>query len=66
MALGVPGTGPYGRIRELYRQIDDYKYKISLIDQDVKMGSKASYQKKITVVRAEIKQIRKKAKKKIL
>ncbi len=58
MTLGIPGTGPYGRIRMLQTNILCSQYEIDLIAQGLKRGSKAGYQKSIAAARAEIRAIR--------
>jgi hypothetical protein len=42
MALGIPGTGPYGSIRGLQKEIKDCKYELRLIAQGMRrrLGSK--------------------------
>ncbi len=63
MALGVGGTGPYGRIRTLRREISDYKYELWLISEGMKRQfSKKKLEELISANRAEIRKINKKEK----
>ncbi|HVT74839.1 MAG TPA: hypothetical protein VHD69_00215 [Candidatus Paceibacterota bacterium] len=42
MALGIPGTGPYGSVRALRTDINDCKYELRLISEGMRrpIGSK--------------------------
>jgi uncharacterized protein (DUF2344 family) len=59
MALGVPGTGPYGAIRSLQQEIKACKYELRLIGQGMirQIGPKRLAQM-IENNKTEIKKIR--------
>ncbi len=59
MTLGIQGTGPYGRIRVLQREISDCKYELRLIAQGMRreIGSKR-LNEIILANRAEIRSIK--------
>jgi len=54
MTLGIAGTGPYGRIRSLRRQIEDCRYEKNLSVGKAKINRLNA---EIESYRAEIKQI---------
>lgn len=59
MALGIAGTGPYGRIRSLQQEISGCKYELELIAQG--MRRKRSPKKLREIIannRAEIRKIK--------
>lgn len=59
MALGIQGTGPYGKIRSLEQDIKDYKYEISLVEQGIKKKpGKKYYQKLIEDKKDELRKIK--------
>ncbi len=63
MALGVPGTGPYGEIRSLRNEIKDCKYEISLIEQGFRRPHNRSwYEQRTKESRAKIREILRKQK----
>lgn len=59
MTLGVPGNGPYGRIRSLQNEISDCKYELGLITRGMrrKFGSKRLHEM-IKINRDKIKEIK--------
>lgn len=67
MTTGIYGTGPYGRIRSLRRDIKDFKYELELMARGIRRKSKeeeAWLRHLIEERRQEIREIQKQEKEK--
>lgn len=56
LALVMTGE-PYGKIRTLRREIQDYKYELSLFDMNLKKRGRKKWERYISEHKAEIKKI---------
>ena len=56
LALIVAGE-PYGTIRTLRREIQDYKYELSLFDMNLKKRGRKKWERYISENKTDIKQI---------
>ena len=65
MTIGIDGTGPYGRIRNLRTLVSDCKYELRLISEGIKRTrGKRNLEEALDRYRLEIRSILKKTKKK--
>lgn len=69
LTLGVPGTGPYSRVRTLNSYIINLTYELNLYDQGVKKKGRKAIEKALEEHKEEkrqiLKQEREKKKKKL-
>lgn len=65
MVTGIQGTGPYGLIRSLQNEINQWKYELSLIKMGIRsVRKKRYYEKLIDENRSRIREIKKSLKEK--
>lgn len=58
MALGVPGTGPYGEIRTLREEIRRTEYELQLMDSGMHRNLKKKREKLKQIIEANRERIR--------